>query len=108
MAVGLLEGFFQEILDALDVGIHIVDADGNTVFYNAAMGGLERLDPANLDRVMKMFMDYEWPGNIRELENALEGSMNMIGDENYIDMDHLPFYISEQYNQKSDISKNFL
>jgi len=48
----------------------------------------------------------EWPGNIRELENALEGSMNMIGDEKYIDMEQLPFYISEQYNQKYDLYKD--
>ncbi|MDK2879557.1 MAG: arginine utilization regulatory protein [Thermoanaerobacteraceae bacterium] len=58
-------------------------------------------------QVMKVFIDYEWPGNIRELENALEGSMNMIGDESYIDMEHLPFYISEQCNQKCDLYKDF-
>jgi len=48
MAGKLLEDFFHEILDILDVGIHIVDANGNTVFYNTAMGRLERLDPANV------------------------------------------------------------
>lgn len=59
--------------------------------------------------VMKVFMEYEWLGNIRELENAVEGSMNMIVNESYIDIEHLPFYILEQYNQNGDyiyIDKN--
>ena len=28
------------------------------------------------DNVMAIFMDYSWPGNIRELENVIEGAMN--------------------------------
>ncbi len=49
--------------------------------------------------VLKVFMEYEWLGNIRELENAIEGSMNMIVNESYIEIEHLPFYILEQCNQ---------
>ena len=59
--------------------------------------------------VMKVFTGYEWLGNIRELENAIEGSMNMITNESHIDMEHLPSYILEQYNQNDDyiyIDKN--
>ena len=29
------------------------------------------------DEVMEMFLDYDWPGNIRELQNAIESAMNM-------------------------------
>lgn len=43
-----LRNFFYEILETLDVGIHIIDEGGNTVFYNSAMGRLENLVPSNI------------------------------------------------------------
>lgn len=30
------------------------------------------------DNVLELFLDYNWPGNIRELENIIEGAMNMV------------------------------
>ena len=33
------------------------------------------------DEVQKLFMDYNWPGNIRELENAIEGAVIMAKTE---------------------------
>ncbi len=33
------------------------------------------------DEVHRMFMDYNWPGNIRELENAIEGAVIMARTE---------------------------
>ncbi len=52
------------------------------------------------DQVKKIFLDYKWPGNVRELENTLEGSMNMISNsEKFIDVEHLPFYITDQFVQ---------
>lgn len=30
------------------------------------------------DEVMDIFMSYDWPGNIRELEHAIEGAMNLL------------------------------
>ncbi len=44
----LLEELFHEIINNLDVGIHIIDADGHTVLYNDAMSHLERLTQANV------------------------------------------------------------
>jgi len=40
--------------------------------------------------VLKLFKDYNWPGNIRELENALEGAVIMAKTEviNHWDMPH--------------------
>lgn len=49
------------------------------------------------DKVKKIFTEYDWPGNVRELENAIEAAMNMIGDEDYIDLEHIPFYIAENF-----------
>lgn len=50
--------------------------------------------------VKQSLMKYHWPGNIRELANLLERSMNMIDDEQIITMHHLPVYS----NRKSSFS----
>lgn len=47
--------------------------------------------------VMEFFMTYTWPGNIRELEHAVEGSMN-IAEGSCISMNNLPYYLAEAYN----------
>lgn len=39
---------------------------------------------------MEFFMNYDWPGNIRELENILERAVNIIDDETVILPEHLP------------------
>ncbi|MEW9670548.1 sigma-54 interaction domain-containing protein [Ammoniphilus sp. 3BR4] len=40
--------------------------------------------------VHQYFMEYDWPGNIRELQHFIEGAMNLMGDEEEILLDHLP------------------
>jgi two-component system, NtrC family, response regulator HydG len=40
-------------------------------------------------RVMSLFMDYDWSGNIRELENTIE-SVLVIHSPEVIDIQHLP------------------
>ena len=45
------------------------------------------------DDVKKIFMKYHWPGNIRELENVLERSMNVIDNNDHIRTHHLPVYL---------------
>nr|WP_321256584.1 sigma 54-interacting transcriptional regulator [uncultured Pseudodesulfovibrio sp.] len=42
------------------------------------------------DDVLRMFHDYEWPGNIRELLHVIEGSLALIGDRLSIDWGCLP------------------
>ncbi len=54
-------------------------------------------------RAMKVFMNYNWPGNIRELENIIERIMTLI-DEDYIDIHHIPKGILEQ--DKTFINEN--
>ncbi len=39
---------------------------------------------------MNIMMRYEWPGNIRELENALERAINLLDDDMLIKAAHLP------------------
>lgn len=46
--------------------------------------------------VMEFFMAYPWYGNVRELEHAIEGAMNMTdGDE--ITPKSLPHYLQDEY-----------
>lgn len=41
-------------------------------------------------------MEYEWPGNIRQLQNCIEHAMNMVNvNESAITIGHLPSYIFE-------------
>ncbi len=44
------------------------------------------------ERVMKIFMNYHWPGNIRELENLLE-RMVILSDKEELDVDDLPAHL---------------
>jgi transcriptional regulator with PAS, ATPase and Fis domain len=46
------------------------------------------------DDVNKLFMDYNWPGNIRELEHALEHAFIVCSNE-IITIQHLPSQFSE-------------
>ncbi len=45
-------------------------------------------------RAMNLLMDYEWTGNVRELENTIESSM-VINSPKVIDIQHLPQEIHE-------------
>lgn len=47
--------------------------------------------------VMDIFYSHPWPGNVRELEHIIEGSMNILADDEvYIDVHHLPNNIIPQ------------
>ncbi|MCR4440765.1 MAG: sigma 54-interacting transcriptional regulator [Peptococcaceae bacterium] len=42
------------------------------------------------EEVKAAFMDYDWPGNIRELKNAIEYACNMAAEDREIKLEHLP------------------
>ncbi|MFK2826548.1 sigma 54-interacting transcriptional regulator [Bacillus sp. B190/17] len=52
------------------------------------------------EEVKSYFQEYNWPGNIRELEHVIEGAMNLMGHEDTISFDHLPI----QFRHKSSSS----
>ncbi|RCW79279.1 regulatory Fis family protein [Halanaerobium sp. DL-01] len=53
------------------------------------------------DNVEKIFIDYYWPGGIRQLEHVIEGAFNLIGMEGVIEeKDIKPFLIN--YNDKHE------
>lgn len=47
------------------------------------------------DRVRDIFMEHDWPGNIRELENVLERAMNVV-EGTVIQVHHLPVYLRQK------------
>lgn len=57
-------------------------------------------------QVKQSLMQYDWPGNIRELANLLERSMNMVDDEDIISMNHFPVY-SQHTNMVSPSKKDY-
>ncbi|WP_353854534.1 sigma 54-interacting transcriptional regulator [Bacillus sp. Bos-x628] len=44
------------------------------------------------DEVLALFQTYHWPGNVRELEHVIEAGMNMMMDEAYLSLHHLPYH----------------
>ncbi|GAP18204.1 sigma-54-dependent transcriptional regulator [Levilinea saccharolytica] len=54
--------------------------------FNARMGvNVRDVSP----RAMQALQDYDWPGNIRELSNAVERAL-LFCDEEVVDLEHLP------------------
>ncbi|MDP4084875.1 MAG: sigma 54-interacting transcriptional regulator [Bacillota bacterium] len=51
--------------------------------------------------VLKSFLEYEWHGNVRELEHVIEAAMNIMLDEEMITYSHLPYH----YRTKMDLNK---
>ncbi len=44
------------------------------------------------ENVITIFRRYHWPGNVRELEHLIEGTLNVIEDEDIIRIHHLPMH----------------
>jgi PAS domain S-box-containing protein len=60
------------------------------------------------EKVNGLFENYDWPGNIRELENVLERSMNILEGDT-IRSQHLPIYFKKWITKKDeDREKGFL
>ena len=48
------------------------------------------------DEMMDAFSLYKWTGNIRELKNFIESSMNMMDrDDHVISLEHMPAHVDE-------------
>lgn len=54
--------------------------------------------------VEQSFMEYDWHGNIRELEHIIEAAMNILMDEEVIMYSHLPY----QYRSKMQIKERMI
>ncbi|NRD76167.1 sigma 54-interacting transcriptional regulator [Bacillus sp. BRMEA1] len=52
------------------------------------------------DEVQQSFLEYDWHGNIRELEHVIEAAMNIMMDEEVIKFSHLPFQFRNRMHLK--------
>ena len=57
--------------------------------------------------VLNKFMDYSWPGNIRELEHVIEHAF-ILCHGNIITMEHLPAEMSRNYRKPMDYDQPLL
>lgn len=58
--------------------------------YNHLFGmNVIGIDP----QLMASFLEYDWPGNVRELEHIIEGAMNLMDQEEFITLSHLPNHV---------------
>ena len=71
--------------------------------YNIRFGLIvEGISP----ELLEILLDYEWPGNIRELENLVESAMNLIGrEETILRPQHLSDYFQEKFSGLSGKSE---
>ncbi len=56
-------------------------------------------------KVLSIFMDYPWEGNVRELEHLIEGIMNLY-DVEIIDLEHIPQKIKKNLVKKGKKKSN--
>lgn len=75
--------------------------------YNIQFG----LSVTDVDVHVREFLyAYDWPGNVRELEHIIEGSMNLVEDENIITAFHLPTRfrerIKKEFNMQPFLTNN--
>lgn len=57
-------------------------------------------------QVQNLFHNYHWPGNVRELEHVIEGSMNLVGRERFIEKNHLPRHFLQSISRNDLLPKN--
>ncbi|MDY0235687.1 MAG: sigma 54-interacting transcriptional regulator [Gudongella sp.] len=58
------------------------------------------------DEVKDYFLSYDWPGNIRELENVVNYLCTMLADDNYVSKEHLPMYMQKKHIDKGIRKQN--
>ncbi len=58
-------------------------------------------------QAMKLLLAYDWPGNIREIINVLEGAMNFC-QSSMIDIEDLPFFLRSYQSQNKNKNLSLL
>jgi len=72
--------------------------------YNEKMGKNVRTLDAD---VVRLFVESDWPGNVRQLSHVLEAAMNMVGrDEDCVAQRHLPEYFFHTGEESGDVESD--
>ncbi|KAB7706941.1 PAS domain S-box protein [Bacillus aerolatus] len=85
------------------------DIDELTSFFTEKYNHLFGMKVSSIDKEVKSyFLEYDWPGNIRELEHVIEGAMNLMEHEETLSFGHLPIqfrYKSGSGGRTNDLEK---
>lgn len=112
----LLESM-QNILHTIDEGIHIVDQDGKTIFYNAAMEKIEGLAP---DEVLGKYLLDVFPNWVVEnstllsaielgekIDQQRQSYLNLKGEKISTENTTFPIFEGEKIIGAVEIARNF-
>jgi PAS domain S-box-containing protein len=72
-------------------------------FLAKSSGNEGKAIPRISSKAMQVLMDYHWPGNVRQLENALSYAVILCQGEE-ITMRHLPSFLKESIGDSAEIS----
>lgn len=75
-------------------------------FSSKFFKGERRIDLS--DEVTDLLLSYNWPGNIRELENVVNYLCTMLTHDSYATIEHLPMYMQKLYGSNTIPNKNFI
>lgn len=62
--------------------------------------------PGVTDKAMRMLMSYDWPGNIRELENMMERGVLLTASDDRIELNHLFADVSEVFTSEVELNSS--
>ena len=62
--------------------------------------------PGVTDKAMRMLMKYDWPGNIRELENMMERGVLLTASDDRIELNHLFAGVSEVFTSEVELNSS--
>ncbi|WP_215287817.1 sigma-54-dependent Fis family transcriptional regulator [Polynucleobacter sp. MWH-Spelu-300-X4] len=60
--------------------------------------------PGVTDKAMRMLMSYDWPGNIRELENMMERGVLLTASDDRIELKHLFAGVSDVFTSEVELN----
>lgn len=72
--------------------------------YNRLLG--KRVSKVH-EKVLEAFLEYSWPGNIRELKNVIESAMNMIDNSTVLSMEYFDIFKGKPTICKAAASEEF-
>jgi transcriptional regulator with PAS, ATPase and Fis domain len=89
-------------LNVLTINVPPLRDRGNDVceladYFISTMNNPKKVKMRISNEVYDLLRNYSWPGNIRELENAMERAIN-ITDSDVIRAEHLPKQVRPEYN----------
>lgn len=72
----------------------------NSFIKTYSGGRFSNIKDVLYEDAFQIMLNYEWPGNIRQLENAVEYIVSIIEEDNKLNVTQLPEYITDNLNKR--------